>query len=47
MGGMTHQFHIHGTQFKIISVDGIEPPKNEQGERYCSYTTRRKNKIGC
>lgn len=31
MGGMIHPFHIHGTQFKIISVDGIEPPENEQG----------------
>ena len=31
MGGMTHLFHIHGTQFKIISIDGIEPPENEQG----------------
>ncbi len=31
MGGMTHPFHIHGTQFKIISIDGNEPPVNEQG----------------
>jgi blue copper oxidase len=31
MGGMIHPFHIHGTQFKVISVDGIEPPENEQG----------------
>ena len=31
MGGMIHPFHIHGTQFKIISVDGIEPPENEHG----------------
>lgn len=31
MGGMIHPFHIHGTQFKIISIDGLEPPKNEQG----------------
>ena len=31
MGGMIHPFHIHGTQFKIISIDGIEPPENEQG----------------
>ncbi|WP_342578559.1 multicopper oxidase domain-containing protein [Psychrobacillus sp. FSL K6-2843] len=31
MGGMTHPFHIHGTQFKIVSVDGNEPPVNEQG----------------
>jgi len=31
MGGMTHPFHIHGTQFKIISVDGNEPQVNEQG----------------
>lgn len=31
MGGMIHPFHIHGTQFKIISRDGEEPSKNEQG----------------
>ncbi|MEG0470884.1 MAG: multicopper oxidase domain-containing protein [Solibacillus sp.] len=31
MGGMTHPFHIHGTQFKIISIDGKEPPVSEQG----------------
>ncbi|MGE7090524.1 multicopper oxidase family protein [Lysinibacillus sp. NPDC048646] len=31
MGGMTHPFHIHGTQFKIVSINGNEPPKNEQG----------------
>ncbi len=31
MGGMIHPFHIHGTQFKIISRDGEEPMENEQG----------------
>ncbi|SOC15545.1 FtsP/CotA-like multicopper oxidase with cupredoxin domain [Ureibacillus xyleni] len=31
MGGMTHPFHIHGTQFKIVSIDGKEPPANLQG----------------
>ncbi|MCG7336174.1 multicopper oxidase domain-containing protein [Sporosarcina sp. ACRSM] len=31
MGGMIHPFHIHGTQFKIISRDGEEPPENERG----------------
>lgn len=31
MGGMTHPFHIHGTQFKIVSIDGKEPPTNLQG----------------
>lgn len=31
MGGMTHPFHIHGTQFKIVSIDGKEPPANEKG----------------
>lgn len=31
MGGMIHPFHIHGTQFKIISRDGKEPEPNEQG----------------
>lgn len=31
MGGMIHPFHIHGTQFKIISRDGKETAPNEQG----------------
>ncbi|USK62405.1 multicopper oxidase family protein [Peribacillus asahii] len=31
MGGMIHPVHIHGTQFKIISRNGEEPPENEQG----------------
>ena len=26
MGGMKHPFHIHGTQFQVISIDGKEPP---------------------
>lgn len=31
MGGMIHPFHIHGTQFKIISHDGKETQPNEKG----------------
>lgn len=31
MGGMIHPFHIHGTQFKVISINGEKPPANEQG----------------
>src|SRR5699024_2476534 len=31
MGGMIHPFHIHGTQFKILSRDGVEPNENERG----------------
>ena len=31
MGGTTHPFHIHGTQFKIISRDDAEVGANEQG----------------
>ncbi len=31
MGGMIHPFHIHGTQFKIVSRDGVEPKEYEQG----------------
>src|SRR5699024_1539726 len=31
MGGMIPPFHIHGTQFKILSRNGKEPSKNEQG----------------
>src|SRR5699024_5138719 len=30
MGGMIHAFHIHGTQYKILSRNGNEPSKNEQ-----------------
>ncbi|GIN87420.1 multicopper oxidase mco [Heyndrickxia sporothermodurans] len=31
MGGMSHPFHIHGTQFQVISIDGKEPPENLSG----------------
>ncbi len=31
MGGMIHPFHIHGTQFKILSRNGVKPPENERG----------------
>lgn len=31
MGGMVHPFHIHGTQFKILSRNGETPPANEYG----------------
>ncbi len=31
MGGMIHPFHIHGTQFKVISINGEKPPENLQG----------------
>ncbi|MFJ8261214.1 multicopper oxidase family protein [Rummeliibacillus sp. NPDC094406] len=31
MGGMNHPFHIHGTQFQVVSVDGKEPPANLSG----------------
>jgi len=31
MGGMIHPFHIHGTQFKILTRNGKTPPENEQG----------------
>lgn len=31
MGGMMHPFHIHGTQFKVISINGETPPKHLQG----------------
>ncbi|MGX9135079.1 multicopper oxidase family protein [Rummeliibacillus sp. JY-2-4R] len=31
MGGMSHPFHIHGTQFQVISIDGKEPPANLSG----------------
>lgn len=31
MGGMTHPFHIHGVQFRILSRDGQPPADNERG----------------
>jgi blue copper oxidase len=31
MGGMTHNFHLHGTQFRILTRNGALPPLNEQG----------------
>nr|WP_246197214.1 multicopper oxidase domain-containing protein [Cytobacillus depressus] len=31
MGGMIHPFHIHGTQFKIVSIDGKEPSASLHG----------------
>src|SRR5699024_8232658 len=31
MGGMIHTFHIRATQFKVISVNGEEPPAHLQG----------------
>ncbi|WP_432359773.1 multicopper oxidase family protein [Sporosarcina sp. UB5] len=31
MGGMTHPFHIHGAQYKIISRNEEAPPENERG----------------
>src|SRR5699024_10577578 len=31
MGGAIHPFHIHGTQFKVISINGEKPPENLQG----------------
>lgn len=31
MGGMIHPFHIHGTQFRVLSINGEEPPESEQG----------------
>ena len=33
MGGMKHPFHIHGTQFKVLSVDGEKPPKDMRVKR--------------
>jgi len=31
MGSSGHPFHIHGTQFQVLSRDGRKPPLNEQG----------------
>ncbi len=31
MGGMIHPFHLHGVQFRILSINGQTPPANLQG----------------
>ena len=31
MGGMTHNFHLHGTQFRVLTRGGALPPPNERG----------------
>ena len=31
MGSPGHPFHIHGTQFQILSRDGVAPEASEQG----------------
>ena len=31
MGGMTHNFHVHGTQFRVLTRGGTLPPPNERG----------------
>jgi len=31
MGSSGHPFHIHGTQFQVLTRDGREPPPNESG----------------
>lgn len=31
MGSQGHPFHIHGTQFQVLSRNGNEPEQNEQG----------------
>ncbi len=31
MGRMGHPFHIHGTQFQVLSRNGVEPSDNEMG----------------
>lgn len=31
MGRMVHNFHLHGTQFRILTRDGALPPPQEQG----------------
>ncbi|MFC6164431.1 multicopper oxidase family protein [Lactiplantibacillus dongliensis] len=31
MGGMSHPFHLHGVQFRILSVNGARPAANERG----------------
>jgi len=31
MGGMTHPFHVHGVQFRILERDGKAPAANEKG----------------
>lgn len=33
MSGMKHPFHIHGTQFKVLSVDGKKPSEDMRGKK--------------
>src|SRR5699024_11690252 len=33
MGAMIHPFHMNSTQFKVISVNGEEPPPHLQGNK--------------
>lgn len=37
MGTMGHPFHIHGTQFQILSRNGKEPNDNEKGFKDTIY----------
>ena len=45
MGGMKHPFHIHGTQFKVLSVDGKKPPKDMRVKGCYIFGTWTKAKI--
>ncbi|MFC6294605.1 multicopper oxidase family protein [Lactiplantibacillus daoliensis] len=31
MSGRSHPFHLHGVQFRILSINGKQPPANERG----------------
>ena len=37
MGSLGHPFHIHGTQFQVLSRDGMSPYLNEQGWKDTVY----------
>lgn len=37
MGSLGHPFHIHGTQFQVLSRDGYEPEENEKGWKDTVY----------
>ena len=39
-GSMAHPFHVHGVQFRIISLDGAPPPPHLQGWKDTVLVTR-------
>ena len=36
-GGSPHSFHVHDVQFRVLSVDGREPPPVQRGPKDTIY----------